>query len=145
MAAMRNDKESIPLLQDDSIFDWAYPRLVSSSKYRDDILQILGQVIVANSMPSDVDIFGTPANSSSPRRIEQILGLENGTVVRAFADVHLTQEPLDEDQNIRIRHLLFLKFLQDKSRSQDIFVDINNAKHTLRIAPIRWIFDREGA
>jgi len=145
MAAVRSNQESIPLLQDDSIFDWVYPRLVSYSKCRDVILQILGQVIVASSMPSSVDVFGTPANSSSPRRIEQILGLEKGTVVRALADVHLTHEPPNKGQNIKIRHPPFLEFLLDNSRSQEIFVDFNEARHRLWVAHIRRLFDLESA
>jgi len=142
---MRINEEPIPLLQDDSIFDWVYPRLVSNSKYRDDILHALGQVMVAQSMPSDLDIFGTPANSSSPNRVEQILGLEQGTVMRALADVQLTHEPTDRDQDIKIRHPPFLSFLVDRSRSQEIFVDLNDARRTLQLAPIRRLFDRDGA
>jgi len=144
LTAMRSKKESVPQLQDDSIFDWVYSRLVSNSKYRDVILHALGQVILAQSMPSDVDIFGTPANSSSPKRVEQILVLEHGTVMQALADVQLTHEPLDEDQDIKIRYPPFLSFLLDRSRSQDLFIDLNKARDTLQVAPIRWFFDFEG-
>lgn len=143
---MRGNKESIPQLQDDSIFEWVYPRAVSKSKYRDDILQILGQFIVASSMHSGVDAFGTPANSSSPRRIEQILGLEKGTVVLALADIQLTHDPkhLHENQDIKIRYPAFLDFLRDQSRSQELFVDIKNAHLKLQFASqVRSLFGVE--
>ena len=134
---MRRNEESIPLLQDDSIFNWVYPRLIANSKYRDVILQVLGQVIVAQRKPSDLDIFGTPANSSFPQRIEQILGLEWGTVIEALEDIDLTHGSLGRDEDIKIRHPPFLCFLLDRSRSQEIFVDLDDARRTFRFAPIR--------
>jgi len=134
LETMRRNKETIPQLQDNSIFDWVYPHVVFNSNYRDLVLGILGQVIITNSMPLDVDVFGTPANSSSPNRIENILGLERGTVTRALADLDLTHEPLHEDQDIKIRYPAFLDFLLDRSRSQQLFVDIKNARLTLQFA-----------
>ena len=114
---MRSNEETVPQLQDNSISDWVHSRFVSNLKYRDVILQILGQVIVANSMPPDVDAFGTPANSTSPNWIEEILGLERGSIVQALVDLHLTHEALHQDENIKIWHPSFLtSFWTDQGR-----------------------------
>lgn len=142
---MRNNSESIPQLQDGSISDWVYVRPISNSKYRDIILHALGQVIVAYSVPSDLDAFGTSANSSSSNQVEQTLGLEPGTVMQVLADVQLTHEPLDGDQDIKIQHPLFLSFLLDRLYPQGLFVGPNDAGHTVRVAPARQFFDLEGA
>jgi len=142
---MRSNEETVPQLQDNSISDWVHSRFVSNSKYRDVILQILGQVIVANSMPPDVDAFGTPANSTSPNRIEEILGLERGSIVQALVDLHLTHEALHQDQNIKIWHPSFLNFLLDRSRSQELYIDIKYARLALQFASqVRSIFGAEG-
>jgi len=142
---MRNNSESIPQLQDGSISDWVYVRPISNSKYRDIILHALGQVIVAYSVPSDLDAFGISANSSSSNQVEQTLGPEPGTVIQVLADVQLTHEPLDGDQDIKIQHPLFLSFLLDRLYPQGLFVGPNDAGHTVRVAPSRQFFDFEGA
>jgi len=50
----------------------------------------------------------------------------------------------DDDQDIMIRHTFFLEFLLDRSRSQELFVDVDEAWLTLHRASIRWIFNVEG-
>ena len=129
---------------EDDMYHRVYSHIIRTSQHRETILQILGQVIVAKSMPSDVDFFGTPANSSSPNRLTSIFGLGHDGLGQAIADVHLMLGLGDEDEDIKIRHSSFLEFLQDRSRSGELFVDIDKAHFTLRIAPIRWIFDNEG-
>ena len=142
---MRSNKESIPQLQDISISDWVYSRFVSNHEHQDIILQIFGQVMVAHSMPSDVDMFGTPANSSSPNRIEDILGLKRGIIIQAFADLYLTREPLHKDQNIKIWHPSFLDFLLERSRSQNLFVDMDYAHWIFQFSSrIRSVFTAPG-
>jgi len=51
---------------EDGMYNQIYSHLIRTSRHRDAVLQILGQVIIARNMPSEVDIFGTPKNSSSP-------------------------------------------------------------------------------
>jgi len=142
---MRSNKESIPQLQDDSVSDWVYVRLVSNSKYRDDILHALGQVMVAHSMSSDLDTFGIPASPSSPNPVKQILGLEHGTAIRTLENVQLTHEPLNRDQDIKIQYPPFLSLLLDRLRSPENFVDLNETRQTLLVAPTSQFFDLEGA
>jgi len=60
--------------------DFFISRLILTSRRQDTILQVLGQCLVSEAMNSDVDILGTPANNSSPNRIETILGLKHGTI-----------------------------------------------------------------
>jgi len=121
-----------------------FSHLILTSQHRDTILQILGQMVLAKSMPSDVDIFGTPANSLSPKRLTSIFGLEDGKIRSVIADIRLMIELGDEDQNIRIRHTSFLRFLLDRSRSRELFVDVNEARLTLCRASIVWLFNNNG-
>jgi len=52
----------------------------------------------------------------------------------------------EEEDSIRIRHPPFVKFLLDRGRSQELFVDIDAARLLLRNAHaiIRRIFNTEG-
>jgi len=60
---------------EDDMYHRIYSHIIRTSQHRETILQILGQVIIARTMPSDVDFFGTPANSLSPNRLTSIFGL----------------------------------------------------------------------
>ena len=126
-----------PMIQLQDMYDKVYSHLISSSQHRDTILQVLGQVIIAKGMPDDVDALGISANSSSPRHIATILGLEHDLVMRIAADFHLLLEGGDESSDIKIRQPSFLEFLLDFSRSQELFVDVNEAT-------LRAIFHAEG-
>jgi len=128
-------------LQLRDMYDQVYAHLIGTLKRRATILQILGQVIIAASMPPEVDIFGSPANSSSPKRLALILGLERGGLARAIADIHLMVELGDEEQDILIRHSSFLGFLLDRSRSQELFVDVDGARLMLLKAHIRYLLN----
>ena len=136
-----NNNSSIPL-QD--IYDQVYSHLIINSPYRDTILQVLGQVIVAKDIPPDVDVIGIPANFSSPRWITAILGLKRDLVMRLIAEFHSLLEARDEDSDITIRQPSFLEFLLDSSRSQELCIDINDALLILRRTPLRTIFVTEG-
>jgi len=129
---------------EDGMYNQIYSHLIRTSRHRDAVLQILGQVIIARNMPSEVDIFGTPTNSSSLRRLTSIFGLKYGELGRVIADIQLMLELGDDDQDIMIRHTFFVEFLLDRSRSRELFVDVDEAWLTLRRAPIRWIFNVEG-
>ena len=129
---------------EDDMHDQVYLHLIRTSRRRDIIRQVLGQVTNARSMPSEVDVFGTPANSSSPRRLASIFGLEHDELGRVVSDIYLMLDVRDDDQDIRIRHTSFLDFLLDRSRSGELFVDVDEARLTLRHAPIRSIFNTEG-
>jgi len=112
---------------EDDMHDRVYLHLIRTSRHRDIIRQVLGQVTNARSMPSEVDIFGTPANSSSPRRLASIFGLEHDELGRVVPDIYLMLDVRDDDQDIRIRHTSFLDFLLDRSRSGELFVDVDEA------------------
>jgi len=125
--------------------DCLYSHLVGTSQDRDTILRALGQVMVAEGMPSDVDIMGSPANTSSPDRVEAILGLESGDIVRIAANVQLVLQVGDRDQDIKIQDPTFRDFLLDRSRSKELFVDLVEARLTLQFAaPIRKVFGAQG-
>jgi len=126
-----NSNSSIQL-QD--MYDQVYSHLISSSQYRDIVLQVLGQVIITKDLPPNVDAAGS---SSSPKQIAAVLGLEQDLVMRLVADFHLLLEGGDESSDIKIRQPSFLEFLLDFSRSQELFVDVNEAT-------LRTIFHTEG-
>jgi len=132
-------------LQLQDMYDRVYSHLIGTSRHRDAILQVLGQCLVSEGMNSDVDDLGTPANTSSPNRIEIILGLEHGSIPQLLTDISLLLEVGDEDEDIKIRDPLFRSFLLDRSRSQELFCDLENAQLTLKFAaPIRKVFGAQG-
>ena len=109
-----------------------YSHLVGASHDRDTILRILGQVMLAEGMPSDVDIIGSPANTSSPDRVGVILGLESGDLARIVTDVRLVLQVGEPKQDIKILDHSFRVFLLDRSRSKELYVDLDDARLTLR-------------
>jgi len=125
-------------------YDSIYTHLLGTSRYRDTVLKIFGQVVIAEGMPSKIDFFDTPSNSSSPKRIAAILGLEPSAIIRAVSHLSLILEAKNEDQDVRIQHPSFLEFLLDQSRSRNLFIDVNEARSIFRDAPIRWIFNSDG-
>jgi len=137
-----NDNSSIQL-QD--MYDRVYTHLIVNSPHRDTILQVLGQVIVAKDMPPVIDASGIPANFPSPKRIAAILGLEYDLVMQLVTEFHPILEGGDEHTDIKIRQPYFLEFLLDPSRSQELFINVNEALLIVRHAPtLRTIFDTEG-
>jgi len=129
----------------DESHDCLFSHLMGASKHQDIILQVFGQCLVAEGMNSDVDILGTPANTSSPDRIEMILGLEHGAIPRLLEDFLLLVEVVDSEQDIKINNPVFRSFLLDRSRSQGLFLDLDGARLTLRFAaPIRKVFGANG-
>jgi len=131
-------------LQLQDMYDLVYSHLIRTSKRRDAIYQILGQVIISRSMPSDVGVFDAPSNSSSPKQLTSISGMAHGELGRVIADIHMLLELGDNDQDIRIRHASLLEFLLDLSRSRELFGNLDEALLTLGQAAIRRIFDTEG-
>jgi len=88
----------------DESHDCLFSHLIGTSEHQDIILQVLAQCLVAEGMNSDVDILGTPANISSPNRIEMILGLEHGAIPRLLEDVRLLVEVGGSEQDIKINN-----------------------------------------
>jgi len=126
-----------PSLELRDMYDQVYSYLISSSQYRDTILRVLGQIIVAKDMAPHMD------NAANADRIATTLGLKRDAVLRAIADVRMVLEV--EDANIKIQDPTFYDFLLDRSRSKDLFVDLNDASLTLQFAaPIRNLFGARG-
>jgi len=101
--------------------------------------------MLAEGLLSDLDIIGSPANTSSPDRISVILGLEPGDIVRIATDVCLALQVGDPERDIRIRDPTFRDFLFDRSRSKELCVDLDDARLTLQLAaPIRKVFGAQG-
>jgi len=132
-------------LQLQDMCDQVYSHLIGTSKHRDSLLQILGQVIIAQGTP-DVDTFGSLPNTSSLEWIKTILGLEHDSVIQIVTELHLLLEVENEDQYIRIRHPPFLEFLLDRARSQNFFIDVDEARLMLQDARaiIGWMFSTAG-
>jgi len=126
------------------MYDRVYSHLIINSPHRDTILRVLGQVIVTQDMPPDIDAIGVPANFSSPRWITAILGLKRDLVMQLVTEFHSLLEVGDEHSDIIIRQSSLLEFLLDPSRSQGVFIDISDALLILRRAPLRTIFVTEG-
>jgi len=57
-------------------------------------------------------------------------------------ELHLLLEVGEADEDIRIRHQSFVEFLLDRTRSQDLFVDLDKARMVLRDVPaiVRWVY-----
>jgi len=131
-------------LQLQDMHDRVYYHLIRTSKHQETILEILGQCLFSESMDSDMDITSGPA-STSPNRIETLLGLEKGTIPQILADTSLLLEVGDGDQDIKICDPLFRSFLLDRSRSQELFRDLEDARLVLKFAaPIRKAFGARG-
>ena len=126
-------------------YDRLFSHLICTSQYKDIILLVLGQCLVSEGMNSDVDILGTPANTSSPDRIETILGIEHGAIPRILEDVRLLVEVGNAEQDIQINNPSLRTFLLNRSRSQELFCDLDEARLTLKFAaPIRKVFGAQG-
>jgi len=129
-------------LQLQDMYDQVYSYLIGTSRDRDTILRILGQVIIAQPVPLEVRSVDPPPNYSSPNWIAAILDLEQGYVMEIVTDLHLLLEVENGDDEIKIRHPSFLEFLLDRTRSQELFVDFDEARLVPRDVPaiFRWIF-----
>ena len=132
-------------LQLQDMYDQVYSYLIGTSRDRETILQILGQVIIAQPVPLEVRSADPPPNYSSPNWITAILDLEQGRVMEIITELHLLLEVENGDDEIKIRHPAFLEFLLDRTRSQDLFVDLDKARSVPRDVPayLRWIFITE--
>ena len=133
-------------LQLQDMYDQVYSYLTGAWKDRDTTLRILGQVIIAQGLPPDITSIGPPSNSSSSKWIAALLDLEHGRVMQIVTELRLLLNVENRDKDIRIRHPSFLDFLLDRTRSQDLFVDLDEARLVSRDAPaiIRWIFITKG-
>jgi len=131
-------------LQLQDMYDQVYSHFIRTSPYQDTILKLLGQCFVSEGMTSDVDIFGTPANTSSCNQITAIFGLYSPDIPRFLADIRLLVE-VDKDQNIKINEPFLRDFLLDQSRSHELFIDLDDVRLTLKLAaPIRNAFGNKG-
>jgi len=132
-------------LQLQDMYDQVYSYLIGTSRDRCTLLRILGQVIIAQPLPLEVRSVDPPPNYSSPNWIAAILDLEQGYVMDVVTELHLLLEVGNGDDEIKIRHLTSLEFLLDRTRSQDLFVDLDKARSVPRDVPayLRWIFITE--
>jgi len=137
------NKNSSLQLQD--MYDQIYPYLIGTLS-RDTTLRILGQIIIAQGVPPDVTTIGLPLNSSSPKWIAAILDLKHRRVMQIVTRLNPLLEVENGNKNISIQHPPFLEFLLDRTRSQDLFVDLDEARLVPSGAPaiIRWISNTEG-
>ena len=125
------------------MYDQVYSHFIRSSQHRDTILRVLGQIIIAKDMSPHMNVIGFPANTTHPDRIAMTLGLERGAVLRAISDVRMTPEVGRAD--IKIQDPTFQDFLLDRSRSKELYVDLDDARLTLQLAaPIRKVFGAQG-
>jgi len=122
--------------------DFLYTHITTNANNQHDLLKVLGQLLIACEMPSGDDIFGSPANSSSPKRLEAILGLKPGGIRWILTDMHSLLKIGSNSDDIKILHASFPDFLLDKSRSQNFRVDLEEAHATQEVSlHIRAIFD----
>ena len=134
-------------LQLQDMYDQVYSHLIRASKHQRTTLQILGQIILAQGTPANMDTSAPRPNASSPKLLVAILNLWHRIVMLSVTDLGLLLEVGNEDEDIRIRHPSFVEFLLDRARSQELFVDIQDAAQLLlqnTSAIIGRIFDNEG-
>jgi len=116
--------------------DQLYSCIVRSVKYHEDVLLILGQLILAKEMWNEKDILGSRSNSTSQKRVGVILNLRVGDVKRLLNSMHSL---IDVGENLKLLHASFHDFLLDPSRSKDFAVDLPEARMMLGLAYIRAI------
>jgi len=118
-------------------------RILSAAQHiRTPSSESLGSII-AKDMSLHMDVIRFPANTTHPDRIAMILGLERHAVLRAIADVRMMPEVGHTD--IKIQDPTFQDFLLDRSRSKELYVDLDDARLTLQLAaPIRKVFGAQG-
>ena len=128
------------------MYDQVHFHLIGTLECRGTMLRILGQVIIHQGIPPGMNVLGSPPNPSSPQWIAAILDLEESSVMQVITSLRSLLEVGNGDEDIKIRHPSFLEFLLDRSRSLELFVDVNEARLVPRDAPsiIRWIFNTEG-
>jgi len=119
--------------------DFLYTYITANANNQHDILKVLGQLLIARDMPSNVDILGSPANSSSPKRLEVILGLNPGDIRRVLTDMHSLLKIGNNNEDIKILHASFPDFLFDPFRSKTFVVNIAEARIELGLRYIRAI------
>jgi len=117
-----------------SQLDFLYTHITTNANHRQEILRVLGQLLIARDMTSDDDILGSPANSSSPKRLEAILSLHPGDIRRTLTDMHSLLKIGTDWEDIKILHASFPDFLLDKSRSKDLCVDMEAARAALEVS-----------
>ena len=119
--------------------DFLYTHITSNANNRHGILKVLGQLLVARNMLSEHDILGSPANSSSPKRLEAILRLKPGDIRRILTDMHSLLKIGSNDEDIKILHASFPDFLFDPLRSKDFIINTTEARVELGLGYIRAI------
>jgi len=119
--------------------DFLYTHITANANNQRDILKVLGQLLIAREMPSEDDIFGSPANSSSPERLEAILGLKPGSIRRILTDMHSLLKIGNNNEDIKILHASFPDFLLDPSRSKGLNINVAEARMELRLGYIQRI------
>jgi len=128
-------------LQLQDMYDQVYLYLMGTCRDREITLRILGQIIIAHRLSPDVTPIGPPLKPS-PNWIAAILNLDHNRMMQIITKLHLLLEVGNRDEDIRIRHAAFLEFLLDRTRSQELFVDLDEARLVPRDVPaiLRWIF-----
>jgi len=119
--------------------DFLYTHITANANSPHDVLKVLGQLLIARDMPRKDDILGSPANSSSPKRLESILGLKPGDICRIHNDMHSLLKIGNNQEDIRILHASFPDFLLDPLRSKGFSVNLEEARIELGLGYIRAI------
>jgi len=119
--------------------DFLYTHITSNANNRHGILKVLGQLLIARNMLSEHDILGSPANSSSPKRLEAILRLKPGDIRRILTDMHSLLKIGSSHEDIKILHASFPDFLFDPLRSKDFIINTAEACVELGLGYIRTI------
>jgi len=116
--------------------DQLYSCIVKTVKHREEVLLILGQLILAKEMSNEGDILGSPSNSTSQKRVEVILNLPIGDATRLLNSMHSV---IDVGEDLKLLHVSFQDFLLDPSRSNNFAVNLIEARTMLGMAYIRVI------
>jgi len=119
--------------------DQLYSHIVRSVKYRAEVLLILGQLILAKEMSNAADILGSSSNSTSQKRVEVILNLRVGDAKRLLNSMHSL---VDAGKDLKLLYASFQDFLLDSSRSEEFFVNLQEARVMLGLAYIQAICTR---
>ena len=119
--------------------DFLYTHITANANNPHDVLKVLGQLLIACEIPKKDDILGSPANSSSPKRLESILALKPGDIRRILTDMHSLLKIGSNQEDIRILHASFPDFLLDPLRSKGFAVNVEEAQIELGLGYIRVI------
>jgi len=110
-----------------------YSFILRNAKYRARVKEILGLLLAARGISAEPGGSSTTGHSLTHAEIEKILKWKKGDVGLFLLDLHSIIENRESDQYIKVIHASLPDFLTDQARSQELFIDVNEARTQLNV------------